>query len=127
MMVCMAGGTMAQNYVIEGTVPDMDGQKVYMGEAKTTKDIRMLDSAVVKDGAFRMEGKLTEVKQLRLIGYTLIMGTNLLEEQFLNQLKGSTFFEDREGGSSLVKFTPGKEYNLSSFEILVKLKEPIRK
>ena len=66
MMVCMAGGTMAQNYVIEGTVPDMDGQKVYMGEAKTTKDIRMLDSAVVKDGAFRMEGKLTEVKQLSL-------------------------------------------------------------
>ncbi len=70
---------------------------------------------------------ITEVKQLRLIGYTLILETDLLEEQFLNQLKGSTFFEDREGGSSLVKFTPGKEYNLSSFEILVKLKEPIRK
>ena len=70
---------------------------------------------------------LTEVKQLRLIGYTLIMGTNLLEEQFLKQLKDSKFFEDVEGGSSLVKFTPEKEYNLSSFEILVKLKEPIRK
>lgn len=70
---------------------------------------------------------LTEVKQLRLIGYTLIMGTNLLEEQFLKQLKDSKFFEDVEGGSSLVKFIPEKEYNLSSFEILVKLKEPIRK
>ena len=52
---------------------------------------------------------ITEVKQLRLIGYTLILKTDLLEEQFLNQLKGSTFFEDREGGSSLVKFTPGKD------------------
>ncbi|MDR0932878.1 MAG: pilus assembly protein PilM [Victivallales bacterium] len=71
---------------------------------------------------------ITEVKQLRLTGYTLIMGENLLEERFLKQLKGSKFFEDVEGGSSLVKFTPETDtLNLSSFEILVKLKESIKK
>ena len=64
--VCLASSAAAQNYVIEGTAQGMDGQKAYIGEAKSSKDIRMLDSVEIKDGTFRMEGKLSEIKQLSL-------------------------------------------------------------
>ena len=64
--VCLACSAAAQNYVIEGTAQGMDGQKAYIGEAKSSKDIRMLDSVEIKDGTFRMEGKLSEIKQLSL-------------------------------------------------------------
>ena len=64
--VCLASSAAAQNYVIEGTAQGMDGQKAYIGEVKSSKDIRMLDSVEIKDGTFRMEGKLSEIKQLSL-------------------------------------------------------------
>ena len=71
---------------------------------------------------------LTEVKQIRLVGYTLIMGANLLEKEFQKRLKDSTFFSDADDGSVLVKYTPETDtLNLSSFEMLIKLKEPIKK
>ena len=71
---------------------------------------------------------ITEVKQIRLVGYTLIMGANLLEQEFQKRLKDSTFFSDADDGSVLVKYAPETDtLNLSSFEMLVKLKEPIKK
>ena len=71
---------------------------------------------------------ITEVKQIRLVGYTLIMGANLLEQEFQKRLKDSTFFSDADAGSVLVKYAPETDtLNLSSFEMLVKLKEPIKK
>ena len=71
---------------------------------------------------------ITEVKQIRLVGYTLIMGANPLEQEFQKRLKDSTFFSDADDGSVLVKYAPETDtLNLSSFEMLVKLKEPIKK
>ena len=56
------------------------------------------------------------------------MGANLLEQEFQKRLKGSTFFSDADDGSVLVKYAPETDtLNLSSFEMLVKLKEPIKK
>lgn len=65
-MLAFACQATAQNYLIEGTATGMDGQKVYIGEAKSSKDIQMIDSTTVSGGAFRLENKLPAVKQMYL-------------------------------------------------------------
>ena len=73
---------------------------------------------------------LTEVQQLRLVGYTMVIdGNDLLETKFRNKLKTSKFFSSEEDGSVQLKYVPDKPglFNLTSFEMLVKLKEPIKK
>jgi len=58
----------------------------------------------------------------------LVVGANLLEKEFQKRLKNSKFFSDANDGSVLVKYTPETDaLNLSSFEMLIKLKEPIKK
>lgn len=66
-MAFASWGTLgAQNYLIEGTAPDMDGQKVYIGEMKSRKDIRYVDSTTVAGGAFKMAGKLDSIQPLSI-------------------------------------------------------------
>ncbi len=72
--------------------------------------------------------QITEVKELRLVGYTLITDKNLLEREFQNRLKDSTFFDGGPEGSTLVKYTPETgSLNMTAFEMRVKLKTPIKK
>lgn len=66
MWLGVCGSLSAQHYLIEGTAPEMDGKKVYIGETKGRNNTCLIDSAVIVDGAFKMTGKLTEVKPLTL-------------------------------------------------------------
>lgn len=84
----------AQNYRIEGSAEDMDGQFVYLGEDKKPP----VDSALIANGKFLMENKLQEVKPLMLkIGkskqYLLLEENPILVEYKTIKLeyKGKTF------------------------------------
>ena len=84
----------AQNYRIEGSAEDMEGQFVYLGEDKKPP----VDSALVTGGKFLMENKLQEVKPLMLkIGkskqYVLLEENPILVEYKTVKLeyKGKTF------------------------------------
>lgn len=69
--VCASHGITAQNYHIQGTATGMDGQKVYIGEMKSRKDAKMIDSTTVANGVFSMENKLPEIKRMNIfIGKT---------------------------------------------------------
>lgn len=56
----------AQGYLIEGYATGIDGQKVYIGDVKSRKDVIMTDSATVENGRFRLEGRLPAVKKMTL-------------------------------------------------------------
>ncbi len=75
------------------------------------------------------DNDLKEVKEIRLVGYTLILQHDLLELEFRNKFKESDFFvPEADGGFILEKFEQGTESNnLTSFTIRLKLKEPIKK
>ena len=53
---------LAQNYRIEGLIPGMEGELVYLGEDKKAP----IDSAIITQGKFVMENKLQEVKPMML-------------------------------------------------------------
>ena len=60
------GSLEAQNYLIEGTAADMDGQKVYIGELRSKKDIFYTDSTIIENGQFKLTGKLDSIKPLSI-------------------------------------------------------------
>ena len=68
---------------------------------------------------------INEVRYLRLRGCTLIIqGSNLQEQDFKEAIKGeNSFFESAEIRSRRVQ----PDGNLTGFEIILKLRNPIRK
>lgn len=86
-------------------------------------------SSEQKEEQVRVYQDVTEVKQLRLVGYTLVLqNRDLLERELRNRFKGSKFFSDAEDGAVLDKYVPNTEsLDMTSFEMHVTLKEPIRK
>ena len=68
-------------------------------------------------------GDLREVKRIRLVGYTVALRNHyLLQAELLNKLADSKFFA--------AEWTMGDNRtsgNLTSFEVFLQLKEPIRK
>ena len=73
---------------------------------------------------------VTEVKEIKLRFYTLgLRGeSTLIEDKFLTKLKDSKFFSNEKDGYTLLEHKGGhKDDGLTSFVILLKLKEPIRK
>jgi len=68
-IVCSVLSVQAQSYLIEGSATGLDGQKVYIGDVKSRREVGMMDSATVQNGIFRMTGRLSEVKKM-----TLFMG-----------------------------------------------------
>ena len=77
----------------------------------------------------RVYRDIGEVKQLRLVGYTLVLkNRDLLERELRNRFKTSKYFSDAEDGTVLDKYEPNTEaLNMTSFEMRVTLKEPIKK
>lgn len=66
-LLAMQFSACTQNYRIEGTVEGLEGQYAYLGEDKKPP----VDSALIANGGFVMENKLTEIKPLMLkIGKT---------------------------------------------------------
>lgn len=63
---CSALDMQAQSYLIEGTAAGLDGQKVYIGDVKSRKEVVMTDSATITNGQFRITGALSEVKKMTL-------------------------------------------------------------
>lgn len=73
--------------------------------------------------------KIHEVKEIRLRGYSLLMDDeSLLETELREKLCTDSryFVEGKEEGSTLVKYDTST-LNTTAFEIVFKLKEPIRK
>ncbi len=77
----------------------------------------------------RVYHDVTEVKQLRLVGYTLVLqDRDLLENELSNRIKSSKFFSNADDGSVVKKYERNTDMlNMTSFEMLVSLKEPIKK
>ncbi len=75
--------------------------------------------------------KIHEVKEIRLRGYSLLMeGQTLLENELRERLctNSKYFVEGKEEGATLIKFTSDTQtLNMTAFEIIFKLKEPIKK
>ena len=72
---------------------------------------------------------VTEAKQLYLVGYTLVLkGRDLLENELQQKIKKSKYFSNDDDGSVLDKYEQETEVlNLTSFEMRLKLKEPVKK
>lgn len=72
---------------------------------------------------------ITEVKELRVRFYMLVLGkSDLAEDEFRAALKKSKYFSDADDGFVIQEFEPaqGKD-NLKAYTALIKLKEPIKK
>ena len=72
---------------------------------------------------------IPEAKQLHLVGYTLVLkGRDLLENELQQKIKKSKYFSNDDDGSILDKYEQETEVlNLTSFEMRLKLKEPVKK
>ena len=71
---------------------------------------------------------ILEVRRLRLVGYTLIRDRSILERELQRSLKESKYFSDADDGSQLKYYiAPTDSMNLSFFDLVVTLKEPIKK
>ncbi|MBQ4335935.1 MAG: pilus assembly protein PilM [Lentisphaeria bacterium] len=73
---------------------------------------------------------ITEVKELKLHFYTLALRgeATLIEDKFRQKLKTSKYFSNEKDGYELLSHEAGHvKDGLTSFVVLVKLKEPIRK
>ena len=73
---------------------------------------------------------ITEVKEIKLRFYTLGLPgeSTLIADKFLTKLKDSKFFSNEKDGYTLLEHKVGhKDDGLTSYVILLKLKEPIRK
>ena len=92
------------------------------------------DAAAAKpkeDFTVRKKAELiTEVKELKLRFYTLALkdDAELIEDGFRQKVLKSKFFSNEKDGYTLLEHKGGhKDDGLTSFVILLKLKEPIRK
>lgn len=89
---------------------------------QTTEEVELPDPDPVK---------IHEVKEVRLRGYSLLTeGKTLLENELRERLctNSKYFVEGKDDGSTLVKFTSDTQtLNMTAFEIVFKLKEPIKK
>ncbi len=73
-------------------------------------------------------GDIPEVRKLRLVGYTLVKGRSILERELQKSLKDSKYFSDADDGSQLKNYiAPKDSMNLSFFDLVITLKEPIKK
>lgn len=71
---------------------------------------------------------ITEVKELRLRFYMLVMDNDLAEDEFRAALKKSKHFSDADDGFVIEAFESGSgKDNLKAYTALIKLKEPIKK
>ncbi|MFA7231159.1 MAG: pilus assembly protein PilM [Victivallaceae bacterium] len=70
-----------------------------------------------------------EIKQLKIYGHSLVLKKNvLLEEALKKNLKDSKFFEEGEDAIVFENYVGDKgKNNITSFKLLLKLKEPIKK
>lgn len=103
----------AQNYLIEGTAADMDGQKVYIGEMKSKKDIRYIDSTTVAEGQFKMTGKLDSIQPISIfIGkahQAFLLDENPIKVDYSTTTKE---FMGRQIKSGEIKITGDKDQQL---------------
>ena len=65
-MAFAACGKRVPMYEINGTWEGGDGKIVYLKKSLGNRNYMMLDSAVVKDGVFRMKNELKQVDELSL-------------------------------------------------------------
>ena len=115
-MAALACGPLkAQNYLIEGTAPDMDGQKVYIGQMKGKTDIRYTDSTTVADGQFKLTGKLDSIQPLSIfIGkkqQAFLLDENPIK---VNYSIGTKEFLGRQIKTGIIRVTGDKDQQLLS-------------
>ncbi|MGE4563748.1 MAG: pilus assembly protein PilM [Victivallaceae bacterium] len=71
---------------------------------------------------------ISEVKELRLRFYMLVLDNDLAEDEFRAALKKSKHFSDADDGFVIEAFESGSgKDNLKAYTALIKLKEPIKK